>query len=120
MAAIKTEIEYDAICARIEELLAITSNNTPKEHKDNIELNLLSEMATVYEEEFYPVKTPTLSEILSLKMGELQLDQKSLAKMIGVSPPRISEFIKGKNPTFKIAREMVKKLDIDPSIVLGV
>ena len=120
MAAIKTEVEYDAISTRIEELLELTSNDTSPTHKDNIELNLLSEMATVYEEEYYPVKSPTLSEILLLRMGELQLDQKSLASMIGVSPPRISEFIKGKDPTFKIAREMVQKLGIDPSIVLGV
>ncbi len=120
MAAIKTEIEYNAICARVEELLELTNNDTPANHKDNIELNLLSEMATVYEEEFYPVKSPTLSEILLLRMGELQLDQRTLAALIGVSPPRISEFIKGKTPTYKTAREMVKKLGIDPSIVLGV
>jgi len=120
MATIKTETEYNAICERIEELLKVTSNDTPANDKNNIELDLLSEMATVYEEEFYPVKPPTLPEILKLRMGERNLDQKSIAKILGVSAPRISEYMKGKNPTFKIAREMYLKLDIDPHIVLGV
>jgi hypothetical protein len=37
-------------------------------------MNLLSYIATIYEEKYYPVKTPTLSEVFSLGKGELQLD----------------------------------------------
>ena len=51
MAKIKNNIEYEAICQRIEELLPLSDDNTPWTDRRLIELDLLSELAVDYEEE---------------------------------------------------------------------
>ena len=53
-----------------------------------------------------------------MRMAELDINQ---AKMIlGISASRISDYINGKaEPTLRIARELVIKMDIAPSVVLG-
>jgi HTH-type transcriptional regulator/antitoxin HigA len=54
-------------------------------------------------------------------MYERALNQKRLSELLGVSTSRISEYLTGKSePPLKIAREICRKLDIDPVIVLGV
>lgn len=78
-------------------------------------------MLADYDEAHYPIKTPSLAEVLKLKMYEKNLTQTMLSEIIGVSPSRISEYLTGKSePTLKVAREICVKLDISPSIVLGV
>jgi len=75
---------------------------------------------TDYEEMHYPIEPPTLTEMIRLRMAEMKLSQKSLAELLGVSPPRISEYMTGKSePTLKVARLMHQKLDIDAEILLG-
>ena len=54
-------------------------------------------------------------------MYEMGLTQVNLAKLLKVSPSRISEYLSGKSePTLKIAREISIQLGIDANIVLGV
>jgi HTH-type transcriptional regulator/antitoxin HigA len=54
-------------------------------------------------------------------MFELGLTQKALAEIIGVSPSRLCDYLSGKcEPTLRVAREICRKLEIDPSVVLGV
>ena len=55
MAKIKDKKQYDAACARIEELLKVVSNNTPTDDKNYLELDLLSDLVADYEEEHFPV-----------------------------------------------------------------
>jgi len=75
---------------------------------------------TDYEEIHYPIEPPTLTEMIRLRMAEMNLSQKALAELLGVSPPRISEYMTGKSdPTLKVARIMHQKLDIDPEILRG-
>jgi HTH-type transcriptional regulator/antitoxin HigA len=53
-------------------------------------------------------------------MYERGLNQKRLSELLGVSTSRVSEYLTGKTePTLKTARDISKKLDIDPTIVLG-
>ena len=112
MAKIKTEKQYKAACARIEELLKVVSNNTPTDDNNFLELDLISDLVADYEEEHFPVKAPALVDVLKLRMYELGLT---------VSPARVSEYLSGKcEPTLKVAREMSRKLNIDADIVLGV
>ncbi|MEX2564672.1 MAG: hypothetical protein WD431_01865 [Cyclobacteriaceae bacterium] len=47
---IKSEIEYNAIINRIEELLSVPENIENTEAKGYVELNLLSDLAADYEE----------------------------------------------------------------------
>lgn len=51
MAKIKNDIEYEAVCQRIEELLPLSDDNTPWTDRRLIELDLLSELTVDYEEE---------------------------------------------------------------------
>ena len=54
-------------------------------------------------------------------MYEMGLTQNKLAELLGISPARASEIISGKGqPSLKTGREISRKLDIDPAIVLGV
>ena len=47
---IKNEKQYNATCAKIEELLKIVGNETPKDDVNFIELDLLSDLVADYEE----------------------------------------------------------------------
>jgi HTH-type transcriptional regulator/antitoxin HigA len=121
MAQIKDEKQYKAALARIEELLKVCSNETPADDKNMLELDLISDLVADYEEEHYPIKAPTLVELMKLRMYEMGLTQAKLAEMLGISTARISEIITGKGePSLKTGREISRKLDIDPAIVLGV
>lgn len=121
MRKLKTQKEYQAVTARIEELLKIVGNETPIDGKDFIELDLLSDLVVDYEEEKIPVLPPTLPEVINLRMYEMGLTQLKLSELLNISPSRVSEYLSGKSePTLKIAREISKKLNISASIVLGV
>lgn len=121
MTKIKTELEYRATSSRIEELLAVVNNETPSGDNNLIELDLLSNLVADYEEEYHPIKTPTLAEIIKLRMYEMKLTQLKLSELLGISPSRISEYLSGKSePTLKAARDISRKLNIDANIVLGV
>lgn len=121
MTKIKDKAEYEVLKDRIEELLVTVDNETPEYDKKLIELNLISNLVADYEEEYFPVKSPRLVDVIKLRMYEMNLTQLKLSELLGVSPSRISEYLSGKNePTLKVAREISKKLNIDASIVLGV
>lgn len=120
MKKIKTEMEYNAIMARIDELVEIVGEDTPKTDRNFIELDILTDLVVAYEEEHFPVSEPSLSDVMKLRMYEMGLTQKSLAEMLEISPSRVSEIISGKSePTLGIARNISKKLDITASVVLG-
>ncbi|WP_321437265.1 helix-turn-helix domain-containing protein [uncultured Bacteroides sp.] len=121
MAKITTEIAYKATMERIEELLPLVDDNTPLDDKNLIELELLSNLVADYDDEHYPIKKPSLMEVIKLRMYELGLNQNKLSELLNISPSRISEYLSGKSePTLKVARDISKKLNIDPHIVLGV
>jgi HTH-type transcriptional regulator/antitoxin HigA len=121
MTKIETERQYKALTERIEELLPLVNESTPLYDKNLMELELLSNLVADYDEVHFPIATPTLSEVLKLKMYEKELTQAKLSEIIGVSPSRVSEYLNGKSePTLKVAREICVKLDISPSIVLGI
>jgi HTH-type transcriptional regulator/antitoxin HigA len=118
---IKTEKQYIAACARIEELLQTVGNDTPSDSKDFMELDLLSDLVADYEESKYPVKEPELAEVIKLRMYEMGINQTKLSEMLGVSPSRVSEYLNGKSePPLSVARNICRKLNISASVVLGV
>jgi len=121
MRTIKSDKEYKVICERIEELLLVVGNETPSTDASFIELDVLSDLVVDFEEANFPIEKPTLVEVIKLRMYELDLNQIKLSKLLGVSTSRVSEYLNGKSePTLKVAREIVKKLKIEPEIVLGV
>ncbi len=120
MVEIETEIQYERLMERIEELLKVVGNDTPITDKNMVELEIISLLVAEYEEKHHPIELPTLVEMIRERMYEMNLSQKELAELLGLSPPRISEYLSGKSdPTLKVARLMHEKLDIDASILLG-
>lgn len=98
-----------------------SSNNNNTKESLEIELKLLSDLVSDYSDKHFDVGMPTLAEVIQLRMYERGLSQKAVAELIGVSPARVCEYLSGKTePTLQIAREICHKLDIDPSIVIGV
>ena len=109
MTKIENEIQYNAVMARIEELLPLVSDDTP--------LGLAAD----YEDVHYPIKKPSLIAVLKLRMFELGLSQCALAQKLGMNQSKISDILSGKSePTLHQARRMVEELNISPSVVLGV
>jgi len=120
MTKIKTENQYEKSLERVEELLKVVGNETSESDKNFIELDLLSDLVAEYEEEYHPVKKPSLPDIIRLRMAELGISQKMLAEKLKVSPSRISEYLNGKSePTLKVARRLRTELGIDADIILG-
>jgi len=119
MAKIKDESRYQIILKRIEELMDIVTEETSSNDHNFIELDLLADLAEEYEMEYYPVGQPTLADVLKFRMDEMKLTQNSLAELLGVSTPRISDYLNGRtNPTFKIAKKMHHNLNIDANLIL--
>lgn len=121
MVKIENEKQYEGALKRVEELMLSIPENTPKDYPEMVELELLGNLVADYEEEYYPIGKPSLIDTIKLRMYEMGLSQESLAKLIGVSPSRICDYLSGKcEPTMKVGRELSRKLNIDPAIVLGV
>lgn len=121
MTKIENQAQYEWAVKRVEELLPLVDDNTSLNDPNSIELELLSNLVADYSEEHFTLGEPSLVDVLKLRMFEMGLNQKSLSKMIGVSPSRLSDYISGKcEPTLKVAREISRKLNIDANIVLGI
>lgn len=107
--------------ARIDELFFATDENTPADDPRLLELDLLSSLVEEYEQEHYPIESPSLSATLNARLVENNWSQKELASFLGITAPRLSAILNGKaNPTFEQARVIASRLDIDPAIVLAV
>jgi len=119
MKEIKNTRQYERALNRIEELLLLVDNNTPSSNADFMELDKLSDLVSDYEMVNFPVAKPSLIDIIKLRMFEMNLTQKSLAELLGVSSPRISEYLRGKREiTLSLAKKLHKKLNIDAEIIL--
>ncbi|MBD5244924.1 MAG: helix-turn-helix domain-containing protein [Barnesiella sp.] len=121
MTKIENEQQYEWAVARVEELLPLVNEETPVDDSNYIELVLLSNLVADYSDEHYAVGEPSLIDVMKLRMYEMGLTQAALAKLIGVSPSRVCDYLSGKSePTLKVGRVISQKLNIDPAIVLGV
>jgi len=121
MVQIKTEAQYNAALARIEELLPLTwGDDVPEDSPENLELALLTDLVADYEDIHYPIGTPSLIDTIRLRMYEMGLNQQKVAALLGISAPRMSEIMNGKaEPSLALARTMCQKLNIEPEIALG-
>lgn len=121
MTRIESEKQYKAAIARIEELLPLVTEDTPEDDIHSVELVLLSNLVADYDNEHYPIGTPSLIDVLRLRMYEMNLTQKAMAELIGISASRLNEILTGKRePTLQVARAICINLSIDANIVLGV
>ena len=121
MTRIENETQYKWAVEKVEEILPFVNDQTPRDDPKSIELELLSNLVADYSDVNFAIGTPALVEVIKLRMFEKGLTKKALAQMLGISQLHINQIITGrKEPTFHVARDISKKLDIDPAIVLGV
>ncbi|MDR1370809.1 MAG: helix-turn-helix domain-containing protein [Dysgonamonadaceae bacterium] len=121
MAKIENEIQYNWAVNRVEQLLPLVDDSTPLSDPNSIELELLSNMVADYSEKHFSLEMPSLTDVLKLRMYEMGLNQKSMSKLIEVSPSRMCEYLTGKSePTLSVARNISRKLNVSPSVILGV
>lgn len=112
--------QYEYALNRIEELLPLVTDETPASDRNAIELAIVSDVVEAYEKLNYPIAKPTIGELISLSIEEKGMTQKQLAKELGVSPSRVSDYITGRaEPTLRIARALCVILGIAPSAMLG-
>lgn len=120
MAQIKDEKQYKAIMKRIDELFFNTDEKTPADDFRLVELDILSSLVEEYEQERYPVKLPTLTDTMNVRLTENNWSQKEMASFLGMTATRLNAILQGKvHPTFEQARTISARLDIDPAIVLA-
>lgn len=121
MTKIENREQYEWAVARVEELLPLVDDNTPRTDPNSIELELLSNLVADYSDEHFSIGKPSLGDVIKMRMAELGITQTKLAEILGLSASRVSDFITGKSdPTLKVARELSIKLDIAPAVVLGI
>ena len=121
MTEIENKQQYEWAVNRVEQLLPLVNDDTPKDDPHCIELELLSNMVADYSDKHFSIGEPSLSDILKLRMEEMGLSIANIAKLIGVSPISMQSYLSGKKePTLKIGRQICRKLGVDANIVLGV
>lgn len=112
--------QYEYALDRIEDLLPLVTDETPANDKNAIELTIVSDIVMAYESKYYPIAKPTVGELIRLSIEEKGMTQKQLAKELGVSPSRVSDYIAGRaEPTLRIARAICLILGITPAAILG-
>ncbi len=122
---IKSKDEYEKIMKQIEgyiqksTALGGVENLSKNDIKQLGELSLLAEK---YEDNIplMPLKTPnSISEMIRFKMYELNLKQKQLASLLGISESYISGLLSGKRRiSLDLAKQLHLKLDIDAHFIL--
>jgi HTH-type transcriptional regulator/antitoxin HigA len=119
MKAIKTATEYNKVMKEILRLMnkgeaALTKSETEK-------LRAMSLAAQAYEKTIYTIPAPsTVEGMIELKMYEMKLKQKELAKLMGVAEPKLSQILNGKrDPDVHFLKAAYQKLHIDPAFLLG-
>lgn len=121
MSRLISKQQYEYALNRIEELLPLVTDETPVTDKNAIELTIVSDVVEAYEKSHYPIAKPTIGELISLSIEEKGMTQKELAKKLGVSPSRVSDYISGRaEPTLRIARAICIILGIAPATMLGI
>ena len=115
-----TQMQYEYALERIEDLLPVVDGYADPGSKEAVELSLLSDIVIAYENEHFPIETPTPAELIELALLEKDMTQKDLAREVGVSPSRINEYVKGKaEPSLRIAGRLCRTLGIPPAAMLG-
>jgi len=114
-----TKEQYEKANARLEALVNLVDDSTPETDPDYIELMKVGSIIEEYEKAHYSIDPPTLKEAIEYQMYEMKLTKKALADLLGVKPPRISEYLSGKREiTLNVAKKLYHKLGIDPEIIL--
>jgi HTH-type transcriptional regulator/antitoxin HigA len=110
---IKSEEEYEAVLARIAELMDAAPDSPEEE-----ELELLTLLVEKYEAENYPVELPDPIEAIKFRMEQEGLTRKDLIPFIG-SQSKVSEVLNYKRPlSLSMIRGLHEGLEIPAEVLL--
>lgn len=111
---IRDETDYDAALARIDFLM-----DAPDGSPERDELDVLTTLVEVYEDEHYPIDLPTPIEAIQFRMEQADLSQADLVPYIG-SRAKVSEVLSGKRTlTLKMIRALNTHLGIPAEVLIG-
>lgn len=114
-----TEEQYKYALTRVEALLPRMEDETISAPEEQ-ELAIMSDVVASYEEEHYPLESLTLGELISYALKEQGKSQAELARELGVSPSRVSDFVNDKSePSLSLAGRICQVLGLSAELVLG-
>lgn len=120
-----TEKDYKAAENKMNKLLAIATekggfNQLTKLEK--IKLDKYTQIVNRYEEQNFIIPIPeTIQGIIALKMFELNLKQKELAKLLEITDTKLSEIMHNKRkPNVSFLKALHRVLDIDGNLLLKI
>lgn len=110
---IKTEADYEAAMARIDDLLDVKPG-TPEAD----ELELLSTLVELYEKKAYPIDPPDATTAIRFRMEQQGLKPKDLVPYLG-SASKVSEVLSGRrNLSLSMIRNLVDGLGVPAKVLL--
>ncbi len=110
---IKTDNDHKSALSRIEQLMD-AKPGTPEMD----ELELLTALVEMYEDQNYPISPPDPIEAIKFRMDQLGLTQKDMVPYIGTKG-KVSEVLNGKRPlTLAMMRSLNKNLGIPAEVLL--
>lgn len=118
MEKIYNEADYNDVMARIDSLMAKGSDKVSKDELADI--RSLALKAQAFEQEKYVIDLPvTLIGMVEIRMFEMKLKQKELAKKLNVSDAKLSLIMNGKQkPGVEFLKAVRKELKIDADFIL--
>jgi HTH-type transcriptional regulator/antitoxin HigA len=118
MKKINDEADYELVMAKIDALMAKGSDNVSKDELS--EIRSLAQAAQSYEQTKYVIDAPTtLIGMIEMKMFEMRLKQKELAKKLKVSDAKLSLIMSGKQkPGVDFLKAVHSELHIDAEFIL--
>ena len=118
MKKIDNDIDYNSTINRIDGLMAKGSDKVSKD--ELAEIRSLALMAQAYEKTKYLIDAPTtLIGMIEMRMFEMRLKQKELARKLNVSDTKLSLIMNGKQkPGVEFLKAVHTQLKIDAEFIL--
>ncbi|HEY8783240.1 MAG TPA: helix-turn-helix domain-containing protein [Mucilaginibacter sp.] len=115
---INDDSSYAMAMAKIDGLMAKGSKNVSKEELE--EIRQLALAAQNYEQQKYVIAAPkTLTGMIEMRMYEMRLKQKSLAKKLNISDAKLSLIMNGKQrPDVDFLKAVYTELIVDADFIL--
>jgi len=119
MEAINSISEYQQALKKIDVLISKVGEDLTYDNPEFVMLDRLSDLVADYEDENFKIETPSLIDVIKLRMYEMDLKQTELADTLQIPKARVSEYLRGKRDiTLDVARKLHRELKIDGDIIL--
>lgn len=111
--------QYSKANLRLEELIDLVDDNTPTNDPLAKEFMQVSDTIEKFEEKHFDMGTPTLNEMIELRMFEMGLKKEDLATLLNTSLSEVMDYLKGERKIkLKTVRALYQTLNIDKDSVL--